>query len=79
MFAANVFGQQVQEYAKSLARQAPLALAESKRVMLAALEGSFEDALLREAETQQAIFNTGDGLEGFRAFLEKRPPQWKGR
>jgi 2-(1,2-epoxy-1,2-dihydrophenyl)acetyl-CoA isomerase len=79
MFPTNIFGQQVQEYAKSLAQQAPLALARGKQVMLAALEGSFEEALLREAETQQAIFNTGDGLEGFRAFLEKRPPQWKGR
>ena len=43
------------------------------------MRGFANHALAREASLQREILESADGFEGFRAFLEKRPPQWKGR
>jgi 2-(1,2-epoxy-1,2-dihydrophenyl)acetyl-CoA isomerase len=80
VFPTESFVADVTAYAEKLARQAPLALIRGKRAMLAALEDrSLAEAMSREAQFQREIFESEDGFEGFRAFLEKRPPQWKGR
>ncbi|GBE28308.1 putative enoyl-CoA hydratase echA8 [bacterium BMS3Bbin03] len=78
-YPADEFQKSVEKFAGFLSQQAPLALARTKKAIWAALEGSFEEALVREAEFQREIFLSEDGFEGFRAFMEKRPPQWKGR
>ena len=78
--ASATFNEEVQAYAARIAAQAPLALRHGKRLMLQAqTEGDYAAALEREANTQREIMNSEDGFEGFRAFLEKRPPVWKGR
>ena len=69
----------VLEYATRLAAQAPLALERAKRAIYASQFGTYDEALAREAGFQREIFGSEDGFEGFRAFLEKRPPVWKGR
>ncbi|HLY28081.1 MAG TPA: enoyl-CoA hydratase-related protein, partial [Aggregatilineales bacterium] len=80
VFPAQSFYEDVKRYADKLSGQAPLALIRGKRAMLAALgDKSYEDAMAREASYQREIFESEDGFEGFRAFLEKRPPQWKGK
>jgi len=80
VFPAATFAEDVRVYAEKLAKQAPLALTLGKRAMLAAQhDRSLDDAMAREAQYQRQIFASEDGFEGFRAFLEKRPPQWKGR
>lgn len=79
VYGAEEFEARVMEYAEGLARQAPLALVRMKRAFIAAQQGSYEEALAREAAFQREILGSEDGFEGFRAFLEKRAPQWKGR
>lgn len=76
-FLTETFADDVQSYVAKIAAQAPHAITRGKQAVYAALDGSFEDALRREAEHQRAIFNSPNGWEGFRAFAEKRPPRWE--
>jgi len=76
-FSAETFAQDVQGYAAKIAGQAPHAVTRGKHAVYAALDGTFAQALRREAELQREIFNSPNGWEGFRAFVEKRPPSWK--
>jgi 2-(1,2-epoxy-1,2-dihydrophenyl)acetyl-CoA isomerase len=79
IYPVDTFYESVQTYAEKIAGQAPMALIRGKKAMLAALhDPSYDVALSREAEFQRELLESEDGLEGFRAFLEKRPPQWKG-
>ncbi len=75
----ETFLNEVVAFAQTLASQSPLALQYGKAAMWGSLESSYDDALLREAEGQRALLMSEDGQEGFRAFLEKRPPVWKGK
>jgi 2-(1,2-epoxy-1,2-dihydrophenyl)acetyl-CoA isomerase len=80
VYATESFYAEVKAYTEKLAGQSPLALIRGKRAMLAALgDRSYDDAMAREAAYQREIFESEDGFEGFQAFLEKRPPNWKGR
>jgi 1,4-dihydroxy-2-naphthoyl-CoA synthase len=45
---------------------------------LARLPLSFEDLLAAEVEAQALLFTTKDFVEGSRAFLEKRSPDFRG-
>jgi len=65
--------------AGELAKRAPLALRQAKRATRAAVETTLEAGLRLEIEAFAATFASEDRVEGLRAFLEKRPPQWKGR
>jgi 2-(1,2-epoxy-1,2-dihydrophenyl)acetyl-CoA isomerase len=76
-FSTETFAADVQQFAAKIAEQAPHAITRGKQAVYAALDGSFEDALQREATFQREIFNSANGWEGFRAFVEKRPPNWK--
>ncbi|HEX6292632.1 MAG TPA: enoyl-CoA hydratase-related protein [Herpetosiphonaceae bacterium] len=78
-FPTETFTDEVQRYAARIAQQAPLALTRGKRAVQAALDGTYAEALQREAQYQREIFASEDGWEGFRAFAEKRRPVWKGK
>ena len=65
--------------ARELAGKAPLALRYAKEAVVAGLELPLADGLRLEGDLSTLLRTTEDRLEGARAFLEKRKPDWKGR
>mgnify|MGYP000220996259 CR=1 FL=1 len=61
-----------------LATAAPIALALAKRALNRALTSNLEDALEFEAQLQSIAGRSADHQEGVAAFVEKRPPDFKG-
>jgi acetyl-CoA C-acetyltransferase len=74
---------EVLDEALKLARQivdnAPLAVAESRRLVAEAFDFSDAEFAERSLDAAYRVMATEDFKEGPRAFLEKRKPQWKGR
>lgn len=75
----DVLAQETLRFAEALARGAGLAIAHIKRAVYEGLDRPLEDALRLERELVEVLFYSEDGREGVRAFLEKRPPDFKGR
>ena len=65
--------------AKQLAAKAPIALALAKKSINEGLETDLERGCALEASLFGVVTDTEDRVEGTSAFLEKRPPQFKGR
>ncbi|CAN5854293.1 crotonase/enoyl-CoA hydratase family protein [soil metagenome] len=65
--------------AERIAANAPLAVRESRFVMLAATDAEDEVGWRLSLEGMGKMMQTEDLGEGLTAFIEKRPPAWKGR
>jgi len=65
--------------AERICANAPLAVRASRRVLLETLTASEEDAWRATNGAFGDIVRSEDFAEGPRAFIEKRPAQWKGR
>jgi enoyl-CoA hydratase/carnithine racemase len=68
----------VKGVAAILAAQPTKTIGLAKRAMHRGLASTFEEALEHEAYAQGYAFTTQDHVEGTKAFLEKRPPNFKG-
>ena len=66
--------------AREMATYAPLSQSGHKRIVRTVLANPGLDGLTdEERRLPLSIFDTEDGQEGYRAFLEKRPPRFQGR
>jgi enoyl-CoA hydratase len=61
-----------------IAGLAPIAVAQIKRVLLSAEEGSLSASIAAEAQACALCMATQDYQEGTKAFLEKRKPRFSG-
>ncbi len=81
VFASEDFWPKALEYAREFLppKRASKAVGHIKRAVQSGLEMSFQDGLALERELQQRLFESEDAKEGIAAYLERRPPAFKGR
>lgn len=65
--------------AEEISSKGPLALGLAKSAVNGALEVGLDRGLAYERELVSLAFSTEDKEEGLKAFLEKRPPEFKGK
>jgi enoyl-CoA hydratase len=66
------------EIAATILKQGPIAVRLAKQAVNRGLDQTLEEGLKTEAALFAQLCDTADQKEGARAFLEKRPPQFKG-
>lgn len=70
---------ETQALAEELASGAPLALAETKRMLWAGMGATMDARLAEESRVVSALSGTDDSLEALKAVIEKRNAVFKGR
>ncbi len=65
--------------ARGIAAKAPIALRYAKEAVVGGMALPLADGIRLEADLSTLLRTTEDRLEGARAFLEKRKPNWSGR
>jgi enoyl-CoA hydratase/carnithine racemase len=65
--------------AELMAANAPVAVRTAKSAIQRGAEMPLDDAIRLEQDLASFLYTTEDAREGPRAFLEKRPPVWRGR
>jgi enoyl-CoA hydratase len=67
------------ELAALIARNGPLAIDATKRIVEASADWTAGEAWERQGEIAGPVFGSEDAREGATAFAEKRDPVWRGR
>jgi len=75
---AEVFAE-AEKMARDIAKMPPLAIEQTKEVLIQGQDASLEAAMSLERKAMQLLFAGEDQKEGMRAFLEKRKPSYTGR
>lgn len=71
--------EEVQDFAATLAGQAPLALQATKKSVAMTMEVGFEAGLEYDRNRSESLIKTHDAEEGMQAFAEDREPKFEGR
>jgi len=71
--------EEAKKMALKLVKQSGFALKIIKSVVNEGINMDLQSALAHEARCFEILFSTEDQKEGMKAFLEKRPPTFKGR
>jgi len=79
VYPADQLLDEAKKLAKEIAAKAPIALRLAKEAVLRAFESPLEDGLAHERRNFALLFATEDQKEGMLAFIEKRPPTFKGQ
>ena len=79
VFAPEELDGGVDAMARTLADAAPIAIQLTRRELYRGLEGTFSSQLEMELFHQKFAGRSLDAREGPRAFIEKRPPDFRGR
>lgn len=74
---AEVFAE-AEKIAGDIAKMPPVAIEQTKEVLLQGQDASLEAAMALERKAMQLLFAGADQKEGMRAFLEKRKPNYNG-
>ncbi|MEV6773622.1 crotonase/enoyl-CoA hydratase family protein [Nocardia sp. NPDC051030] len=67
------------ELAERIAINAPLSIDAGKQIIDQSPDWSTAEAFSRQGQVAAAALSSEDAGEGMRAFVEKRPPLWRGR
>ena len=65
--------------AEEIAARAPIAVRAVKKMINQTYERTLSEGLAAEKQEFYNLFATEDQKEGMQAFVEKRPPRWKGK
>ena len=77
--ASDQLGTRARELAEMVNRNAPLAVRGTRLAIRKGLGLPLHEAEILAESFRERVLHTEDSLEGPRAFLEKRPPEWKCR
>jgi 2-(1,2-epoxy-1,2-dihydrophenyl)acetyl-CoA isomerase len=78
VYPSDELAARAEEVLVGLASGPTVALAGTKALLRSNLDVDLDDGLTAEAQGQAAAGSTKDHLEGVRAFIEKRPPEFLG-